>query len=124
MVTLRSKLLCEVYSINLIVGLKFCLYLEDFQYQEMSAKVDLNSEGGLFLATKLHGRSPKAELNKQVNLNFNIEFNLWKFLESARLLTRIDQDVSKQILSKQKKWVELCKLMHGQPIITIGLADE
>ncbi len=76
--------------------------LEDFQYNEMSAQIDLVSGGGLTLATKLHGRSPNAELNKQVNLNFNIDFNLWKFLESARLLTRIDQDVSEQILSNQK----------------------
>ena len=77
--------------------------LKDFRYNEMSAQVNLNSEGGLFLATKLHGRSPTAELNKQVNLNFNIEFNLWKFLESARLLTRIDQDISKQIISNESK---------------------
>ena len=77
--------------------------LENFQYNEMSAKVDLLSGGELTLATKLHGRSPNAELNKQVNLNFNIDFNLWKFLESARLLTRIDQDISEQILSNQKR---------------------
>ncbi|MFK8026928.1 MAG: YdbH domain-containing protein [Gammaproteobacteria bacterium] len=77
--------------------------LKNFQYNEMSAQVDLVSGGGLTLATKLHGRSPEATLNKQVNLNFNIDFNLWKFLESARLLTRIDQDVSEQILSNQKK---------------------
>ena len=76
--------------------------LEDFQYNEMSAQVDLVSGGELTLATKLHGRSPNAELNKQVNLNFNIDFNLWKFLESARLLTHIDQDISEQILSNQK----------------------
>ena len=77
--------------------------LEDFQYNEMSAQVDLVSGGELTLATKLHGRSPKASLNKQVNLNFNIDFNLWKFLESARLLTHIDQDISEQILSNQKR---------------------
>ena len=77
--------------------------LKDFRYNEMSAQVDLQPNGELLLATKLHGRSPNAELNKQVNLNFNIEFNLWKFLESARLLTRIDQDISKQILSTQGK---------------------
>ena len=69
----------------------------------MSAQVDLLSGGRVTLATKLHGRSPNAELNKQVNLNFNIDFNLWKFLESARLLTRIDQDVTKQILAKPKR---------------------
>ncbi len=77
--------------------------LEDFRYNEMSAQVNLNTDGSLFLATKLYGRSPKAEFNKQVNLNFNIEFNLWKFLESARLLTRIDQDISEQIISNQQK---------------------
>lgn len=77
--------------------------LEDFRYNEMSAQVNLNSDGGLYLTTKLHGRSPKAEINKQVNLNFNIEFNLWKFLESARLLTRIDQDISEQIISNEKE---------------------
>lgn len=64
--------------------------LEGFQYNEMSAQVDLDSDGELSLATKLHGRSLNAELNEQVNLNFNIELNLWKFLERARLLTRID----------------------------------
>ena len=77
--------------------------LKDFRYNQMSAQVDLLSEGRLMLATKLHGRNPSAELNKQVNLNFNIDFNLWKFLESARLLTRIDQDITKQILSKPKR---------------------
>jgi hypothetical protein len=77
--------------------------LEDFRYNEMSAQVDLLPGGRVTLATKLHGRSPNAELNKQVNLNFNIDFNLWKFLESARLLTRIDQDITKQILSKPKR---------------------
>ena len=74
--------------------------LKDFRYNEMSAQVNLKTGGALTLATKLHGRSPKAQLNKQVNLNFNIEFNLWKFLESARLLTRIGEDVSEQIKSK------------------------
>ena len=77
--------------------------LKDFRYNEMSAQVDLRPGGELLLATKLHGRSPNAELNKQVNLNFNIEFNLWKFLESARLLTRIDQDIGKKILSTKGK---------------------
>ncbi|MDW3095330.1 MAG: YdbH domain-containing protein [Gammaproteobacteria bacterium] len=76
--------------------------LEDFQYNEMSAQVDLVSGGDLTLSTKLYGRSPNAALNKQVNLNFNIDFNLWKFLESARLLTHIDQGISEQILSNQK----------------------
>ena len=76
--------------------------LKDFRYNEMSALVDLQPDGSVILATKLHGRSPNSEFDKQVNLNFNIEFNLWKFLESARLLTRIDQDVSRQIISKQR----------------------
>ena len=84
-------------NLELVAGL-----LKDFRYNEMSAQIDLQPNGELLLKTKLYGRSPKAELNKQVNLNFNIEFNLWKFLESARLLTRIDQDVSEQILSRQK----------------------
>ena len=84
-------------NLELVAGL-----LKDFRYNEMSAKIDLQPDGKLLLGTKLHGRSPNAELNKQVNLNFNIEFNLWKFLESARLLTRIDQDVSEQIISRQR----------------------
>ena len=77
--------------------------LKDFRYNEMSAQIDLSPDGNLLLATKLYGRSPKSQFDKQVNLNFNIEFNLWKFLESARLLTRIDQDISEQIISKQRK---------------------
>ena len=76
--------------------------LKDFRYNEMSAQIDLQSDGNILLATKLHGHSPNSEFNKQVNLNFNIEFNLWKFLESARLLTRIDQDISEQIISRQR----------------------
>lgn len=76
--------------------------LKDFRYNEMSAQVDLHPDGNVLLSTKLHGRSPNSEFDKQVNLNFNIEFNLWKFLESARLLTRIDQDIGKQIISKQR----------------------
>ena len=76
--------------------------LKDFRYNEMSAQIDLQPDGKILLATKLHGRSPNSEFDKQVNLNFNIEFNLWKFLESARLLTRIDQDISEQIISKQR----------------------
>lgn len=76
--------------------------LKDFRYNEMSALVDLHPDGNVLLSTKLHGRSPNSEFDKQVNLNFNIEFNLWKFLESARLLTRIDQDIGKQIISKQR----------------------
>ena len=77
--------------------------LKDFRYNEMSAQIDLQPDGSILLATKLHGRSPNSEFDKQVNLNFNIEFNLWKFLESARLLTRIDQDISEQIISRQRK---------------------
>ena len=76
--------------------------LKDFRYNGMSAQIDLQPDGKILLATKLHGRSPNSEFDKQVNLNFNIEFNLWKFLESARLLTRIDQDISEQIISKQR----------------------
>ena len=76
--------------------------LKDFRYNEMSAQIELRPDGNILLATKLYGRSPNSEFNKQVNLNFNIEFNLWKFLESARLLTRIDQDISQQINSKRR----------------------
>ena len=71
--------------------------LEDFQYNEMSVLVNLSPDGALRLETKLHGQSPDAEFNAPVNLNFNIDLNLWKFLESARLLTRIGQDITEQV---------------------------
>ena len=73
--------------------------LADFQYHEMSAAVNLEPDGALTLKTKLYGRSPESEYDGPVNLNFNIDFNLWKFLESARLLTRIGQDITEQIAS-------------------------
>lgn len=73
--------------------------LEDFQYNELSVRVNLAPSGALRLETKLHGHSPDAEFNTPVNLNFNIDLNLWKFLESARLLTRIGEDITQQISS-------------------------
>ncbi len=80
--------------------------LEDFRYSEMSARVNLNPEGVVRLNTKLHGRSPHAKLDKPVNLNFNIDFDLWKFLESARLLSRMGQDIVDQAD------------MTGQPVLS------
>ena len=86
-----DKLLSGNDDLKLVAGL-----LEHFQYNEMSARVDLNPAGTLTLQTKLYGRSPEAEFDTPVNLNFNIDLDLWKFLESARLLTRIGQDISRQ----------------------------
>jgi len=77
--------------------------LEDFQYSEMSAMVNLNADGALRLETKLHGRSPGAKFDAPVNMNFNIDLNLWKFLESARLLTRIGQDITQQVTAPSAK---------------------
>ena len=76
--------------------------LEDFQYNEMSVLVNLSPDGALRLETKLHGQSPGAEFNAPVNLNFNIDLNLWKFLESARLLTRIGQDITEQVSNPKR----------------------
>lgn len=76
--------------------------LQDFQYSEMSAMVNLNPDGALRLETKLHGRSPDAQFNTPINMNFNIDLNLWKFLESARLLTRIGQDITDQVTTSDK----------------------
>ncbi len=76
--------------------------LEDFQYNEMSALVNLTPDGALRLETKLYGRSPDAEFDAPVNLNFNIDLNLWKFLESARLLTRIGEDITEQVSSPKR----------------------
>ena len=91
----RQQVLPNNQSLRLVGEL-----LEDFQYSEMSAQVDLNAQGNLFLVTKLHGHSPGAAINTPINLNFNVEFNLWKFLDSARVLTRMDQDISQQVISK------------------------
>ena len=68
--------------------------LKHFQYNELSARVNLNPAGALTLRTKLHGRGREAEFDAPVNLNFNIDLDLWKFLESARLLSRIAEDIS------------------------------
>ena len=68
--------------------------LKHFQYNELSARVNLNPAGALTLRTKLHGRGAEAEFDAPVNLNFNIDLDLWKFLESARLLSRIAEDIS------------------------------
>ena len=71
--------------------------LKDFHYHEMSAEVNLMPSGELRLETKLYGKSPKSQFDVPVNLNFNIDLNLWKLLESARLLTRIGQDITDQV---------------------------
>ena len=76
-------------DLRLVAGL-----LKYFQYNELSARVNLNPAGALTLRTKLYGRGPEAGLDAAVNLNFNIDLDLWKFLESARLLTRIAEDIS------------------------------
>ena len=76
-------------DLRLVAGL-----LKHFQYNELSARVNLNPAGALTLRTKLYGRGPEAEFDTPVNLNFNIDLDLWKFLESARLLTRIAEDIS------------------------------
>lgn len=79
-------------ELELVAGL-----LEHFQYNEMFARVNLDPAGALALQTKLYGRSPEAEFDAPVNLNFNIDLDLWKFLESARLLARIGQDISQDV---------------------------
>ena len=71
--------------------------LKDFHYHEMSAEVNLMPSGELRLETKLYGKSPQSQFDAPVNLNFNIDLNLWKLLESARLLTRIGQDITDQV---------------------------
>ena len=79
-------------DLELVAGL-----LEHFQYNEMFARVNLDPAGALTLQTKLHGRSPEAGFDAPVNLNFNIDLDLWKFLDSARLLARIGQDISQDV---------------------------
>lgn len=84
-----SEALSGNADLRLVAGL-----LKYFQYNELSARVNLNPAGALTLRSKLYGRGPEAEFDAPVNLNFNIDLDLWKFLESARLLTRIAEDIS------------------------------
>lgn len=59
--------------------------LNDFQYQVLSSKVELDKEGNLLLGLSLTGKNPQQYEGRPVNFNINLEQNLDPLLQSLRL---------------------------------------
>src|SRR5690606_31947443 len=59
--------------------------LDDFQYQLLSAKVQLDKAGTLLLGLSLEGSNPGQYQGQPVNFNINLEQNIDPLLQSLRL---------------------------------------
>ena len=59
--------------------------LSNFHYSSLSGKVNLTPEGIMLLNVKISGLNPEMNNRQTINVNVNIEENLWALLESIRL---------------------------------------
>ena len=67
--------------------------LSDFQYQVLSAEVELDKEGNLLLGLSLSGKNPAQYEGRPINFNINLEQNLDPLLQSLRLSDKLVEKI-------------------------------
>lgn len=70
--------------------------LEDLRYHEMNGGFSISAKGDLKLKLNLKGTSPKAEKNRPIHLNINLEENLPALAKSLRLINRFPRELAEK----------------------------
>ncbi len=75
--------------------------LEEFRYQQLSARIGYQPEGTLTAQLRLVGQSPRLDANRPVHLNIQTEQNLLSLLKSIRysqgLSSELEQDMHQRM---------------------------
>ncbi len=71
--------------------------LSDFQYQVLSAEVELDKEGNLLLGLSLSGKNPTQYEGRPINFNINLEQNLDPLLQSLRLSDKLVEKIESRL---------------------------
>jgi len=74
--------------------------LSDFRYQTLASTVELQPDGKVLLAVKLHGFNPKLQQGRPVHFNINVEEDLPALLTSLQLSGKISDLVRQRIQQK------------------------
>ena len=69
--------------------------LENLHYNQLSAQVNMDSQGQMLLATSIKGRNP--DLDNEVNLNLNLDYDLLGLLESLQIPEQLEQRISDRL---------------------------
>lgn len=75
--------------------------LSDFRFRVLNMQADYQPDGELALQISIKGHNPAYENGRPVNLNFNIEENVIKLLQSLRMADEISGRVEKKIKGKK-----------------------
>ena len=75
--------------------------LEEFRYEQFSARISYQPEGTLIAQLRLVGQSPRLDTQRPVHLNIHTEQNLLSLLKSIRysqgLSSELEQDMRRHI---------------------------
>ncbi|MCB0331580.1 MAG: YdbH domain-containing protein, partial [Bdellovibrionales bacterium] len=65
--------------------------LEDYEYTRLEADVELDPKGEMLIKARLSGTNKKLNKTRPIDVNVNIEQNLFKLLESIRMVRQFGQ---------------------------------
>ena len=71
--------------------------LEEFRYEQFSARIRYQPEGTLIAQLRLEGRSPRLETDRPVHLNIRAEQNLLSLLQSIRYSQGIPSELEQDM---------------------------
>jgi hypothetical protein len=75
--------------------------LDNFHYDELSAELNMQPDGQTILAAKIFGSNPNIKNGGDVSLNPNIEINLLKMLYNLRLMSRVAEELTNQVIENE-----------------------
>lgn len=75
--------------------------LDNFHYETLNAELNMQPDGETVLATTIVGKNPNLETGGAVSFNPNIELNLLKMLYNLRLLSRVAEEVTNQVIESE-----------------------
>ena len=70
-------------------------YLKDLEYEKLSSKVKLNTDGLLFLDFSILGKNPTKQ--QAVNFNYHHEENILTLMRSLRLTDSVQNQIEHKI---------------------------
>jgi hypothetical protein len=71
--------------------------LEEFRYEQFSARIGYQPEGTLIARLRLEGKSPRLETDRPVHLNINTEQNLLSLLKSIRYSQGVSPELEQEV---------------------------
>lgn len=77
-------------------------YLYNFDYEELSAKINTKSNFDLILNLKVYGRNPEYLSGKPLKLSVNFELNILKMIQSVLITSDVPEFVKKKLIKEKK----------------------